>query len=288
MVRVILTGGLGNQMFEYAAGKALALRLNKKLALDTYALSKKTKGAQRSFALNIFDLNTEISSSWKTQLIVKAFPFVERNRNLFKKIFGYFRDRSAIVYRPEFSELKGNIILHGYFQNEKYFRSYQEIIRKDFSFNQPLQGKNKVISANLKIEESVAVHIRRSDYLTDSNFAICDNEYYQRAIEEIKRRINNPHFYVFTEDFEWAKENLRFNKDKVTFVDWNRGKDSYRDMQLMSLCKHNIIANSSFSWWAAWLNSNAQKQVYAPSIWFRKEERNNDLKDFYPSDWIII
>lgn len=289
MIRLILTGGLGNQMFEYAAAKSLALRLNEKLTIDLYALNKKTKGSQRSFELDVFDIDFAVSSSCKTKFIVKAFPWVEKNRQLFKQLFGYFRDGSAIVYRPEFEELKENTILHGYFQNEAYFKNFEDIIRKEFTFKRPLTGENVRLSKQLTNENSVAIHIRRGDYLTDGNFALCTPQYYQRAIEEIYEKIKDPTFHIFSQDFEWVNENIKFeDNSSVRFIDWNKGEDSYIDMQLMSLCKHNIIANSSFSWWGAWLNNNPEKIVLAPTQWFAEEKRNEDLKNFYPQGWEII
>lgn len=288
MIRLILTGGLGNQMFEYATAKALALKLNKELDLDLYALQKKTKGIKRDFELDIFDIDLKTSSSWKTKLLVKLFPFVDRNRSFFKKTFNYFRDYSAIVYLPEFQELEGNVILHGHFQNEKYFKQYETIIRKEFTFKHPLKEQNLQIAQQMEKSNSVAIHIRRGDYVTDSNFALCTKEYYQEAMDSIRKEVENPVFFIFSQDFDWINENLTFDKEEVHFIDWNKGKDSYIDMQLMSLCKHNIIANSSFSWWAAWLNKNPEKRIFAPARWFRKEERNEDLKDFYPQGWKMI
>ena len=288
MIRLILTGGLGNQMFEYATAKALALKLDKELNLDLYALQKKTKGIKRDFELDIFDIDLKISSSWKTKLLVKLFPFVEQNRTFFGKTFNYFRDYSAIVYLPKFQELEGNVILHGHFQNEKYFKQYETVIRKEFTFKHPLKGQNLQIAKQMEKSNSVAIHIRRGDYVTDSNFALCTKEYYQEAMDRIKREVENPVFFIFSQDFDWINENLTFDKEEVHFIDWNKGKDSYIDMQLMSLCKHNIIANSSFSWWAAWLNKNPEKRIFAPARWFRKEERNEDLKDFYPEEWKMI
>lgn len=288
MIRLILTGGLGNQMFEYAAAKALSLKLNQDLTLDLYALNKKTKGIQRNFELDIFDIDLNISSSWKTQLLVKLFPLIEKNRSFFRKTFGYFRDYSAIVYLPEFESLEGNIILHGHFQNEKYFKQYESVIRDEFTFKRPLKEKNLQIAEQMAQTNSVSMHIRRADYVNDSNFALCPKEYYQQAMDEISQTITDPAFFVFSQDFDWINENLTFEKDQVIFVDWNKGVDSYIDMQLMSLCKHNIIANSSFSWWAAWLNKNINKQVFCPSCWFRKEERNKDLREFYPEGWKMI
>ena len=292
MISLILTGGLGNQMFQYAAAKSLALRLGDELTVDLYALNKPTQATKRQLALNIFDIKLNISSNWKTEFLIKAFPLVNNSRYLFSQLMGYFRDKSAIVYASDFDELSGNIILHGHFQNEKYFEKYEDIIRKDFSFKRMLQGRNAALGREIRDTQSVSIHVRRGDYLTNAqaskNFAICDKGYYQHAISKIKEEVDTPHFYVFSEDFEWVQENISFDDAPVQYIDWNKGSDSYVDMQLMSMCKHNIIANSSFSWWAAWLNSYEWKIVYAPAEWFQSEERNKDLKDFYPQGWKMI
>lgn len=292
MIRLILTGGLGNQMFEYAASKALSERLHEELTIDLYALNKQTKGTKRQLELDIFDIDLNISSSWKSKFLIKAFPLVEKNKKLFYRLFGYFRDNSAIVFCPEFEQLKGNIILHGHFQNELYFKKQEQIIRREFQFPELTDKKNIAIANKIKNSESISIHIRRGDYLSNeqakNNFAVCDKDYYTRVIDEINQQVNAPHFFVFSEDFDWIKENINFGDKLVEYIDWNKGKNSYIDMQLMSLCKHNIIANSSFSWWGAWLNTNENKLVYAPSKWFREEVRNKDLVNFYPSSWRII
>lgn len=292
MIKLILTGGLGNQMFEYAAAKSLALKLNTVLELDLYALNKKTKGTQRNLELDIFDLDLNISSGWKTRFFVKAFPLVENNKAFFRKHFGYFRDASAIVYCSDFENLTDNTILHGHFQNIKYFEKYQEVIRRDFTFKEPLERKNKDIAKIIQKTNSISIHIRRGDYLTDNdakkNFATCTKEYYQKAIEYIKKQVDDPHFFIFSEEVNWAQDNLVFENNSVQFIDWNKDEASFKDMQLMSLCKNNIIANSTFSWWAAWLNTNDKKLVIAPNQWFASGIRNKDLPEFYPIDWIII
>lgn len=292
MIKLILTGGLGNQMFEYAAAKSLAIRLNTNLEIDLFALNKKTKGTKRSLELGIFDLDLTISSSYRTKFLVKCFPLVNANRALFEKYFKYFRDCSAIVYTPAFAKLNDNTILHGHFQNEKYFSNYADIIRRDFTFKRPLKGKNREIADKIENTESVAIHIRRGDYLTDAmaknNFAVCDQHYYQKAIDIIRKKIITPRFFIFSEDIQWAKENLKLDTNTTEFIDWNTGNNSYIDMQLMSICKHVIIANSSFSWWAAWLNTNNNKTVIAPNQWFKEEIRNKDLSNFYPKGWTKI
>lgn len=288
MVTVLLSGGLGNQMFQYAAAKALATRLNTSLTIDLYTFTKKTQATVRPYELDIFNIVTlPERSTLKGKLITKARPFIQKHRTFFQK-FGILTDTYAILYQPVFESITGNITMSGYFQNENYFKDIVKVLRNDFTFKNPLIDNNLKVSDKIASSQSVAIHIRRGDYLSQnsqSNFITLDKAYYENAIRFIISQIKNPEFFVFSEDFEWIKENLNFENYPVTFIDWNKGKNSYIDMQLMSLCKHNIIANSSFSWWAAWLNINQDKIVIAPDRWFQDEQKNKLLDDFYPEGW---
>jgi len=291
MVTVLLAGGLGNQMFQYAAAKSLAKRLNTSMAIDLYPLTKKTRATVRPYELGIFNIDVPQVSAPKGKFLTRARPLVQKYREFFQR-FGLFTDTYAILYQPVFETIRGNVTMSGYFQNEHYFKNIEQEIREDFTFRYPLEGKNKVMERQLENCRSVAIHIRRGDYVQNtnavSNFITCEREYYERAMEYVLGKVDNPVFYIFSDDFDWVAENLNFGDHLVTFVDWNKGKDSYIDMQLMSLCKHNIIANSSFSWWGAWLNANPEKVVVCPDRWFQDDKKNALLKDFYPEGWKMI
>lgn len=291
MVTVLISGGLGNQMFQYAAAKALAKRLQTPLVLDLYPLEKKTQSTARNYELGIFNFEAEKKYTLKGKFFYKARPFIQKHRVFFQR-FGFYSDTTAILYQPDFESLKGNICLSGYFQNERYFEPIKKELYKDFTFNNPLDKRNGDIANRIQSEQSVAVHIRRGDYITNkdaaTNFVTCGKDYYEKAIEEIIEKVGKPVFYVFSEDFEWIKENITFEGYSVHYIDWNKGVESYIDMQLMSMCKHNIIANSSFSWWAAWLNRNCEKIVMAPGKWFQNEMKNQLLDEFYPKGWTKI
>lgn len=289
MVTILLSGGLGNQMFQYAAAKSLAKRLDSALTIDTYSLTKKTKATVRFYELDVFNITVPIKSTIKGKLFIKARPFIQKHRSFFQH-FGMLTDTYALQYEPVIEEMDGNVIMSGYFQSELYFKNIKSDIQEDFSFKKSLSGKNLELSEQITNCESVAIHVRRGDYITDmnasKNFVTCGKEYYQRAIDHITHNVQNPKFYIFSEDMDWIKENLDFKVFPAIFIDWNRGKESHLDMQLMSLCKHNIIANSSFSWWAAWLNQNAEKIVIAPEKWFQDAFKNKFLESFYPQGWI--
>jgi hypothetical protein len=288
-IYVEVRGGLGNQMFQFANGFSVAKRnkTNLKLDVSKYNLLKMHNG----FELNrIFTIKAKIASekeiykvfNWRTYPIINFFI-----RNFFKSLTNYIVE-PTFHYWPNVKKLKGNIYLEGYWQSELYFKTYEEEIRRLFKFKHNLKGGNLVIAAEIKAKNSVSLHIRRGDYLLKKNTSLyptCNLKYYLDAIEIIKSRVENPFFYIFSDDIPWAKKNFKFIRD-IKFVTENRNEFSYLDMQLMSLCKHHIIANSTFSWWAAWLNKNNNKIVIAPRKWFSRD--HFDTSDLLPLKWIII
>ena len=175
----------------------------------------------------------------------------------------------------------------GYWQNENNFLPIRDKILEVFSFPQFNDKRNIELAELITNKRAVSCHVRRGDYLKDPLYGVCTSEYYVKAIDEINRKVSPDLYCVFSDDVKWCKENLGeiIGKDKeIVFVDWNKGENSFRDMQLMSLCNHNIIANSSFSWWGAWLNNHDDKVVVAPNIWMNKPVVNDPLCD----SWIKI
>ena len=182
------------------------------------------------------------------------------------------------------------MMMHGYFQSETFFKKYRRDIVRLFTFHGDLSDQNKNLMKAIKSQNAVSVHIRRTDYI-NSNYYILTIGYYKRAMKYIAKHVKNPHFYIFSDDINWVENNMEFAY-KHTFVKTNRGRDSYIDMWLMSLCKHNIIANSSFSWWGAYLNQNPSKIVIAPDVWgfstedFEKTQQT--VNEIVPKEWIIL
>ena len=292
MITVILSGGLGNQMFEYAAARALSLCLKSQLCIDTYILTKKTKATIRNYELAIFNIDAPISNSIINKIAIKGFGIIRSRKTgySFLNKLGIFRDEKAQYYDARFKSLSEKTTLFGYFQNENYFKDISEQLRIDFTFRIPLQGRNSEIRNTIEQKTSVSIHIRRGDYAnSNSNLPILDISYYKKAIEYItsQSQINSPHFFIFSVGIEWVKQNLDLSNFNHEFIDWNENENSYIDMQLMSLCKHNIIANSSFSWWGAWLNNNPKKVVIAPQQWY-KENTSKHPEGFIPDGWVIL
>jgi hypothetical protein len=172
------------------------------------------------------------------------------------------------------SDLKDNTYYAGYWTNRRYFPNDRNGIKKIFDFKNEMSVINKEVIKDIQNSNSVSIHIRRGDYVGNKvHDGICNEKYYNQAIELIKKNIENPKFYIFSDEPEWVENNFRL--DFKTVVDWNNGAESYWDMYLMSCCKHNIIANSTFSWWGAYLNQNNDKIVIGPRYWFRNEKDSN-------------
>jgi hypothetical protein len=290
MIIAKLMGGLGNQMFQYAIGKNLALKNKTILFLDISHLKHKCDAeannfTNRNFYLNYLNIDANLASD----------KLINRVYNKRKGISRFFYKDYKLVkeIRNEFNKSildnGNNIILEGYWQSDKYFSEINHIIKNEFVVKTPLIGANKDIYESICKTLSVSIHIRRGDYVMNPLFSevigALPVEYYQNAVEYFERSILDPIFYVFSDDINWAKRNLTFIKKKY-FVDQNKEETCYEDLRLMSACKHNIIANSSFSWWASYLNKNGQKIVIAPEKWFNNPDLCN--KNMIPETWIRV
>src|SRR5690606_18414183 len=258
-------GGLGNQMFQYGFYLALQKKFKKVKAdlsdFETYPL-------HNGFELNdIFDINLNIVSKFDLNLYLPHNrKWIWRKlRRLYNTKQAYIEETMPFAYNKTIFSDKQNRYYWGYWQHIDYVNMVAEELREHFQFPQITDIKNKELIQHIQQRNSVSLHVRRGDYLIASNQhlgSICDNAYYEKAITYINEKTDSPLFVIFSNDIPWCKET--FNNIDAIFVDWNTGNQSYIDMQLMSLCKHNIIANSSFSWWGAWLNNNPVKIVVSP------------------------
>lgn len=276
MIKTKLIGGLGNQMFQYAAGRRLSYVHNTPLQLDISDLKRlKT----RKYELDCFNIKGEIIERQNNDLFGKIVKRLTNRENIyFEKNFRFDR---AILNLPD------NVTLVGYWQSEKYFSDIEGIIRKELNFKHSPIGKIRSILRKVRSSESVAIHFRRTDYIDNKKFfyyhGVCSLDYYQKAISLIAERLKSPEFFIFSDDLPWVKRNLKI-EHPAFFVDLN-DKD-YEDLRLMSSCRHQIIANSTFSWWGAWLNENKHKIVVCPKNWFRNKSINTE--DLIPYTWIRI
>ncbi|NUN65842.1 alpha-1,2-fucosyltransferase [Pseudanabaena biceps] len=295
MIIVKLQGGLGNQMFQYAIGKKLSLLNKTELKLDLSFLLDRTPRPNftyRDYNLNIFNLKIEFA----TQEEIK--PFINYlDSKIKRKIYTYlflgkknkYINEKKCNFNPDIFKLTGNIYLDGYWQTEKYFNDIKNILYNDFIVKTNQDQKNQDVAKTIKNTNSVSIHIRRGDYIDNKQIyhfhGICDLNYYYNCVNLLLKKLKNPNFFIFSDDHQWMKENLKLDYP-MTFVDHNDASKNYEDLRLMSQCKHNIIANSSFSWWGAWLNQNPDKIVYAPQKWFN--DTSKKTQDLIPDQWIRV
>lgn len=191
----------------------------------------------------------------------------------------------AIQYDERFLEIDG-VYLSGYWQTEKYFSGIENEIKTLFKFRDCLRGKNREYQERIQSDEyeSVSLHVRRGDYVGNSEVDICGKAYYQRALEIICSKIKKPKFFIFSDDLAWCRQKLGI--ENAVYIAGNTGGDSYKDMQLMTLCRHHIIPNSSFSWWGAWLGEKEDSIVIGPKRWFNGREIHRE--DIVTDRWIKV
>ena len=279
-IKLKLTGGLGNQMFQFATGYSIAKKKNIELNLDLSWFNR--RNLHNGFELdNVFDIYSKIN------FLNKPFSFKRfKLKELFIKIDRTYKtfDEPYFHYTSEIDNIPEHSFLRGYWQSEIYFKEYKNEIKNIFTFNRSLNGENNKIAQDIINNKSVSIHIRRGDFLLKRNHKhqVDLTKYYSEAIKIVKKNYTSPKFYIFTDDFDWVSKNNLINSNYV-FVNINQGMNSFIDMQLMSLCNINILANSSFSWWGAWLNNNNDKTIFAPKNWFSDKSINTD--DLIPKTW---
>lgn len=279
-------------MFQYAAGRALSLSRDAGFRLDISDLENYR--LHQGFELQrVFECPVRIASRDDVQGILGWQTSATVRRLLAKPALSMLR-RSGFVVEPHFNfwpgikEVPTDSYLTGYWQSERYFRDAAQTIRSDFTFKAPLSSRNAEMAEQVRQGNAVSLHVRRGDYAnnpkTMATHGLCSLDYYRSAIRHVAERVDQPKFFIFSDDAPWVRENLVIGHTCV-YVDHNLGAESYNDMRLMSMCKHHIIANSSFSWWGAWLNPNAGKIVVAPAKWFAG---GRDTKDLLPAGWVKI
>jgi hypothetical protein len=260
-------GGLGNQMFQYAAGLGLAERLSTRLLVDARWFRDVGPLVGRPFQLSAFGVAPSPGTVDRMRILV-------RRPRLFRE------DRPG--YQPEIEGLHGDVVLDGYWQSERYFAHCEARVRAAFSF----PPSTAPLLAQIRSSESVSLHVRRGDYVDEKRerrLGLMPLEYYDAAIALLRDELGDPRFFVFSDDLEWCRGELGGRPD-VAFAD--RAAPDHEHMQLMASCRHNVVANSSFSWWGAWLNPNPEKIVVAPKQWFR--DSSLEPTDLVPPAWLRL
>jgi len=293
MIVVKLIGGLGNQMFQYAAGRSLALFHRTELLLDTSSLKGDSGGAYtaRNYELVDFKIDAEIADKKEVVLFnFESSKIITKFKSLFPRFFKKIHfNESQSFFHKQFFKLPKSTYLDGYWQNERYFSSIRGILINEFDIKEKSPAY-KTVLAQITSCNATSVHVRHGDYvtLTSANtlHGVLPLAYYSSAVEHFTKLDKNAVFFVFSDDLNWCREHFVFIKN-LNFVDGSKlGLSSKEELLLMSHCGHNIIANSSFSWWAAWLNTNAGKNVVAPQNWFNSGQKQPE--ELIPKDWIRL
>ncbi|KKQ86157.1 MAG: Glycosyl transferase family 11 [Candidatus Woesebacteria bacterium GW2011_GWB1_38_8] len=288
MIIAELCGGLGNQMFQYANAQTISIRNNTPLKL----LYVRNKGdTPREYSLGHFAIKAEKISGISELLIYHSFKPAIFSQILRKIFYSKFtvRIEGSETWKAGISIFKDNIYLRGFWQSERYFKDISSILRSELVPKEQISKQSIKILKQILNTQSVSIHVRRGDYFSDSKVKAIHNtyskEYYHKAVEYIKGKVKRPVFYIFSDDLRWCEKNLKI-ENKIIYVKGNGVKKDYLDLWLMSKCKHNIITNSSFSWWGAWLNRNVNKIVIAPKKWFRNSSVSS--VNIVPNIWIQI
>ena len=285
MIVTALFGGIGNQLFQYATARALALRLGVPVGLDRRWFNG---SKEREYALDRFTIADAPVDPRMVPARVGKLP----SRLLSHYLRGSLRiyREKGLAFHPRVLRQRDGTYLHGYFQCECYFADQEAALRRDLAFAEPPSIDSRPVLAEISGSLAVSLHVRRGDYVSNpklsSLFGIVTPDYYARAAELIAQRAGGePHFFVFSNDPAWTAENLRLGFP-TRIVDHNGGSRATEDLRLMAACRHHILANSSFSWWGAWLNPSAEKIVVAPQPWFR--DPSLDSSTIVPERWVRL
>jgi len=287
-----LVGGLGNQMFQYACGRAISLRtgIPLRLATDQFPLYQQHNGFEllRVFEVSVPQATQEDlvsllgmqASPWLRRLLARpSMRWATSSRSCNEPDFDYW---------PGIQKLDNSSYIHGYWQSEHYFADFADVIRNDFTFRADWDALDLAVRERMASGPSASLHVRRGDYLkgkAKNVYAACDVAYYVSAVQLLRGKYPRLNLFAFSDEPEWVEKHLEPEVGRIEVVSHNIGSRSANDMRLMSSADHNIIANSSFSWWGAWLNPNIDKVVIAPKTWFADRRPTPTL---IPSTWIRL
>ncbi len=291
MIVVTLMGGMGNQMFQYALGRSLSIKYNRPLKIDLSFLKRKDMGPKfiyRDYDLDLFNVYEDFDIN---QIGYSNYAWSGPNGSLVKinePHYQYSEMMMKSIGDSISSNPEVNFLISGYWQTPLYFKDIESQIRKDFTFKDDIDNSDDYIKdmlEKIRSTNSVLLNIRRTDYLNTNYHGVMGNEYLDKGVELIESKVENPHYFVFSDDVEWCKENIKYTN--MTIVDHSYKGDRFGYyLQLMKNCKHFIIPNSSFAWWAAWLNEDPNKIVITPKQWFT--DSNINTNDLIPYNWIRI
>ena len=282
---------MGNQMFQYALGRALSLKYNVPLGFDLSFLLETTPRLNftfRNYDLDVFNIKAEIVSSGKVPFVNRVFK--GKVGQIFDYLRRYFSFNKGVEkswdFDPSILSIGPDTYLDGYWQNPKYFENIEDIIRSDFTLKDKLSLNIENLKEVIEKENSLCIHVRRGDYVGNKNHEVVGEKYYKEGIEKMKSLVKIDKIYVFSDDIKWCEENMRFDFPIMFVGEEYAGQKAEGHLILMSSCKNFIIPNSTFAWWGAWLSINKDKKVIVPQKWFPFMITNDN--DIVPKEWIKI
>lgn len=293
MIIVRLKGGMGNQMFQYALGRALAIKNNAPLGVDLASLLDRTPRPKShrftfyDYYLDVFNIKAEIIPQSKVPFIYKTFKgklglYFDYFRRKFLKLPG---TEKGFIFDSTVFNLRPDTYLDGYWQSPKYFTGIEDIIRSDFTFKKEFPENIRILMKEIKENNSLCIHVRRGDFIGNPVHDILSKEYYNEGIDKMKNSVKIGKIYIFSNDIKWCEENMKFEFPTMFVGEEYSGEKAEGHLLLMSSCKYFIIPNSTFSWWGAWLSNREGKIVIAPKQWHGNANINDDL---IPKEWIRI
>ncbi len=291
MIIVKLWGGMGNQMFQYAFGRCLAHRYNTTLKLDLSFFSNQPKNKKhvfRNYDLDIFNIQENFATKEEVYRLARRFSN-DLLEKAFNKLFG---TKKSFIGEPHFHfseevyNAPDNVYLSGYWQTEKYFSAIAPIIREEFTYKAPIGEMAAGLLKEIENANSICLNVRRGDFVTNSFHGSYGSYYFEKADKIVQEKFNEYKYFIFSDEIEWCIQNLKFDVP-VIYVDHEYAGYKYQDyLRLMTACKHFVIPNSSFAWWAVWLNGSRDNLVIAPQKWFGDPSYNTSDLGF--QEWIRI
>lgn len=291
---VRISAGLGNQLFQYAFGRNISLITGKQLYLDLSFFSLREE-YRNLFALHMYNTDYELADldslkRYDSNILARALDKIRRPimpGDYFRSLSGRVYQRSGVIADIYDLAMIKSPYFHGWWGGEHYFRDSATQIIEDLTLKEDyIKGLDRELIGRIKSMNTISIHIRRGDYLNNPYFHNLDEKYYRSAISALREWVPNPVFFVFSDDINWVRENMAIG-DSTVFM---HGNKDYEDLYYMSLCKHNIIANSTYSWWGAYLNRNSEKIVIAPKVWFdnEKAQKNYEEGSLIPDTWLQL
>lgn len=291
MIIIRLKGGMGNQLFQYAFGRQLAHQLKTDLKLDLCSLLDRSKGdfVYRDYDLPVFNINADFvhpPSVLRAVSKLKSSSVTRFIRGRIDRGRSYIKEAHFHVHPELLEHAQDDAVYEGWFQSPKYFADVADDLRKEFTFRYPLLPESVAIAEQISRVNAVCLNVRRTDFLKVDTLNTTNLDYFLRGAAYVAEKVTQPHFFVFSDDVDWCREHIQLHHPVEVVDHRHKGYKFGNYLQLMSSCKHFIIPNSSYAWWAVWLNGEKDKQVVAPKNWFN--DPNIDTSDLVPKEWVRL